>query len=119
MTVGVFQPVRVTAYQNGKAIFVLLLPFQIQQEALNQHFICCSAAPEDLISDADLLNSTDDVSDRIKMYLLARHPFAFEFRPEKDFPQNSTWRKTGMFGLSLKRKLNSMLNNSKSFWPMP
>ena len=83
---GSFSTRRVTAYQNGKAIFVLAASFHIQQEALDQHLKSpAAAAPEDLISDAELLNTTDDVSDRIKLYLLARHPFAFEFRPEKDY----------------------------------
>jgi len=83
---GSFSTRRVTAYQNGKAIFVLAASFQIEQEALDQHLKSpAAAAPEDLISDAELLNTTDDVSDRIKLYLLARHPFAFEFRPEKDY----------------------------------
>ena len=60
--------------------------FHIEQEALDQHLPSpAAAAPEELISDAELLNTTDDVSDRIKLYLLARHPFAFEFRPEKDY----------------------------------
>lgn len=83
---GSFTTRRVTAFQKDKAIFVLAASFQIQQEALDQHIVSTAvAAPEDLLSDADLLKNTDDMPDRMKLYLLARHPFAFEFRPEKDY----------------------------------
>ena len=52
---GSFSTRRVTAFQNGKAIFVLAASFQIQQEALDQHLRSfAAAAPEDLISDAEL-----------------------------------------------------------------
>lgn len=83
---GSFTTRRVTAYQNEKAIFVLAASFQIEQEALDQHISSpAAAAPEELISDADLLKNTTDMPNRMKLYLLARHPFAFEFRPEKDY----------------------------------
>lgn len=83
---GSFSTRRVTAYQDDKAIFVLAASFQIEQTALDQHIDSPAAkAPEELLSDAELLNTTNDVPDRIKLYLLARHPFAFEFRPEKDY----------------------------------
>lgn len=86
---GSFSTRRVTAYQKGNAIFILAASFQIKQEALDQHITSPAAAsPESLLSDAALLNSTDDVPDRMKLYLLARHPFAFEFRPEKDYSHN-------------------------------
>lgn len=83
---GSFSTRRVTAYQKGKAIFILAASFQVKQEALDQHLASPAAeSPESLLSDVDLLNSTNDVPDRMKLYLLARHPFAFEFRPEKDY----------------------------------
>ncbi|MGB0366603.1 MAG: acyl-CoA thioesterase [Flavobacteriaceae bacterium] len=83
---GSFTTRRVTAFQNEKAIFVLAASFHIEQKGLEQHSSSpAAAAPEDLLSDADLLKKTDDMPDRMKLYLLARHPFAFEFRPEKDY----------------------------------
>ncbi len=83
---GSFTTRRVTAYQKGKAIFVLAASFQIQQEALDQHIPSPAVeAPENLISDVDLLNAAKGVSDKMKLHLLARNPFAFEFRPEKDY----------------------------------
>ncbi len=83
---GSFNTRRVTAFQNDKAIFVLAASFHIAQKALDQHISSpAAAAPEELLSDADLLKNTNDMPDRMKLYLLARHPFAFEFRPEKDY----------------------------------
>ncbi len=83
---GSFSTRRVTAYQNEKAIFVLSASFQIAQKGLEQHNdFPTQANPEDLISDTDLLKNTSTVSDRVKLHLLARNPFAFEFRPEKDY----------------------------------
>jgi acyl-CoA thioesterase-2 len=83
---GSFSTRRVTAYQNGKAIFVLSASFQIAQKGLEQHNdFPAQANPENLISDTDLLKNTSTVSDRVKLHLLARNPFAFEFRPEKDY----------------------------------
>ncbi|MDB9822069.1 thioesterase family protein, partial [Flavobacteriaceae bacterium] len=53
---GSFSTRRVTAYQNGKAIFVLSASFQIAQKGLEQHNdFPAQANPENLISDTDLL----------------------------------------------------------------
>lgn len=83
---GSFTTRRVTAYQNDKAIFVLAASFHIQQEGLDQHIASPAAAePEELIPDVDLLKKSNNMPDHMKLYLLARHPFAFEFRPEKDY----------------------------------
>ncbi|MGB2245827.1 MAG: acyl-CoA thioesterase [Flavobacteriaceae bacterium] len=83
---GSFTTRRVTAYQNGKAIFILAASFQIIQGAMDQHIASpATTAPENLTSDVDLLKSSKSVSDGVKLHLLARQPFAFEFRPEKDY----------------------------------
>ena len=83
---GSFNTRRVTAYQNEKAIFVMSASFQKQEIGLEQHLPSPAAvSPDLLVADANLLNSTQDLPDRMKLYLLARHPFAFEFRPEKDY----------------------------------
>ena len=83
---GSFTTRRVTAYQNDKAIFVLAASFQIRQEALDKHSPSpAAAAPEGLLSDVDLLKTEEGISDKMKLHLLARNPFAFEFRPEKKY----------------------------------
>ena len=85
---GSFTTRRVTALQNDKAIFVLAASFQIQQEALDQHTASPAAeAPEGLLSDVDRLMTEEGISDKMKLYLLGRQPFAFEFRPEKEYAQ--------------------------------
>lgn len=85
---GSFTTRRVTALQNDKAIFVLAASFQIQQEALDQHTASPAAeAPEGLLSDVDRLMTEEGISDKMKLYLLGRQPFAFEFRPEKEYSQ--------------------------------
>ena len=83
---GSFTTRRVTALQKGKAIFVLAASFQIQQEALDKHTPSpAAAAPEGLLSDVELLKTEKGISDKMKLHLLARNPFAFEFRPEKKY----------------------------------
>ena len=85
---GSFTTRRVTALQNDKAIFVLAASFQIQQEALDQHLSSPAAEdPEGLLSDVDRLMTEEGISDKMKLYLLGRQPFAFEFRPEKEYAQ--------------------------------
>ena len=85
---GSFTTRRVTALQNDKAIFVLAASFQIQQEALDQHVASPAARdPEGLLSDVDRLMTEEGISDKMKLYLLGRQPFAFEFRPEKEYAQ--------------------------------
>ena len=85
---GSFTTRRVTALQNDKAIFVLAASFQIQQEALDQHLASPAAEdPEGLLSDVDRLMTEEGISDKMKLYLLGRQPFAFEFRPEKEYAQ--------------------------------
>lgn len=83
---GSFTTRRVTAEQNGQTIFVSSASFQKKQEGMDQQATTpASAAPEHLKSDAELLNTTTDLPEKMKLYLLSRHPFAFEFRPEKDY----------------------------------
>jgi len=83
---GSFTTRRVTAEQNGKTIFVSSASFQKKQAGMDQQAATpASASPEHLKSDAELLNTTTDLPDKMKLYLLSRHPFAFEFRPEKDY----------------------------------
>ena len=65
---------------KGKAIFVLAA--YIEQEALDQQFALPRSCPEELISDAELLNTTDDASDYIKLYLCTSS-FCLEFQLEK------------------------------------
>ena len=82
-----FNTRRVTAYQKGKAIFVLSASFQIDEEGLSQYEKSpASFNPENLIPDSELLKQTKVIPLQIKKYLLSRHPFAFEFRPSSFMP---------------------------------
>lgn len=113
---GSFSTRRVTAYQDNKAIFVLAASFQIDQTALDQHISSPAAkAPEELLSDAELLKTTNDVPDRIKLYLLARHPFAFEFRPEKDYSHTISPEENRNVWFKLREKTTLTLKQQKEF----
>lgn len=104
---GSFSTRRVTAYQNKKAIFVLSASFQIAQKGLEQHNDSpAQANPEDLISDTDLLKNASTVSDRVKLHLLARNPFAFEFRPEKDYSYRFSPQKNRNVWFKLKESVS-------------
>ena len=113
---GSFSTRRVTAYQKGKAIFVLAASFQIAQAALDQHIASPAAAePENLQSDVELLNSTNHVPDRIKLYLLARQPFAFEFRPEKDYSHKIYPEQNRNVWFKLKKKTQLTTQQQQEF----
>lgn len=113
---GSFSTRRVTAYQNGKAIFVLAASFQIAQSALDQHITSPAAAdPENLQSDVELLNSTNDIPDRIKLYLLARQPFAFELRPEKDYSYRISPEEKRNIWFKLKKQTQLTEQQQKEF----
>ena len=103
---GSFTTRRVTAYQKGKAIFVLAASFQIQQVALDQHIASPAVKdPEHLLADAELLNKEEGISDKMKLHLLARHPFAFEFRPEKTYTQKVLPHENRNVWFKLKKKM--------------
>ena len=113
---GSFSTRRVTAYQNGKAIFVLSASFQISQNGLEQHNDSpAQANPEELVSDTDLLKNTAAVSDRVKLHLLARNPFAFEFRPEKDFSYRFSPQENRNVWFKLKEQLSLSQQQQQEF----
>lgn len=103
---GSFTTRRVTALQNDKAIFVLAASFQIQQEALDQHVASPAAEdPEGLLSDVDRLMTEKGISDKMKLYLLGRQPFAFEFRPEKEYSQKVMPNESRNIWFKLKKEI--------------
>lgn len=113
---GSFTTRRVTAYQNDKAIFVMSASFHHGQEGKDQHLKSPAAEqPETLLSDAELLNSTDDMPERMKLYLLARHPFAFEFRPEKNYSHAVSPFESRNIWFKLKRKTELSPTQQKEF----
>ena len=62
-----FNTRRVTAYQKGKAIFVLSASFQIDELGLNQYEKSpAKKSPEHLIPDSELLNKTKVIPEQIK-----------------------------------------------------
>ncbi|MGB2171770.1 MAG: acyl-CoA thioesterase [Flavobacteriaceae bacterium] len=113
---GSFTTRRVTAYQNGKAIFILAASFQIIQGAMDQHIASpATTAPENLTSDVDLLKSSKSVSDGVKLHLLARQPFAFEFRPEKDYSHKIGPEENRNVWFKLKKKTTLTPQQQKEF----
>lgn len=104
---GSFTTRRVTALQKGKAIFVLAASFQIQQEALDRHTASPAAKdPEGLLSDVGLLKTEEGISDKMKLHLLARNPFAFEFRPEKKYSQKVMPNENRNIWFKLKKEIS-------------
>ena len=113
---GSFTTRRVTALQKGKAIFVLAASFQIQQEALDKHTPSpAAAAPEGLLSDVDLLKTEEGISDKMKLHLLARNPFAFEFRPEKDYSYRIVLHENRNVWFKLKEQLSLSCRQQQEF----
>ena len=113
---GSFTTRRVTALQKGKAIFVLAASFQIQQEALDKHTPSpAAAAPEGLLSDVDLLKTEEGISDKMKLHLLARNPFAFEFRPEKEYSHKIGPNENRNIWFKLKKQTSLNLRQQQEF----
>ena len=113
---GSFTTRRVSALQKGKAIFVLAASFQIQQEALDKHTPSpAAAAPEGLLSDVDLLKTEEGISDKMKLHLLARNPFAFEFRPEKEYSHKIGPNENRNIWFKLKKQTSLNLRQQQEF----
>ena len=111
-----FNTRRVTAYQKGKAIFVLSASFQIDELGLNQHEKSpAKKSPELLIPDSELLNKTKVIPEQIKKYLLSRHPFAFEFRPEIDYDKSIDYKSTRNIWFKLKHETKLTRNQQYEF----
>ena len=111
-----FNTRRVTAYQKGKAIFVLSASFQIDEEGLSQYEKSpASFNPENLIPDSELLKKTKVIPLQIKKYLLSRHPFAFEFRPEIDYDKSIDYTSTRNIWFRLKNKTKLTRNRQYEF----
>ena len=111
-----FNTRRVTAYQKGKAIFVLSASFQIDEEGLSQYENSpASFNPENLIPDSELLKKTKVIPLQIKKYLLSRHPFAFEFRPEIDYDKSIDYTSTRNIWFRLKNKTKLTRNRQYEF----
>ena len=111
-----FNTRRVTAYQKGKAIFVLSASFQINEKGLSQFEKSpASFNPENLIPDSELLKKTKVIPEQIKKYLLSRHPFAFEFRPEIDYDKSIGYESTRNIWFKLKNKTKLTRNQQYEF----
>ena len=111
-----FNTRRVTAYQKGKAIFVLSASFQVDEIGLSQYEKSpASYNPENLIPDSELLKKTKVIPDQIKRYLLSRHPFAFEFRPEIDYDKSIDYKSTRNIWFKLKNKVKLTRNQQYEF----
>ena len=111
-----FNTRRVTAYQKGKAIFVLSASFQVDEIGLSQYEKSpASHNPENLIPDIDLLRKTKVIPDQIKRYLLSRQSFAFEFRPEIDYDKSIDYKSTRNIWFKLKNKTNLTRNQQYEF----
>ena len=111
-----FNTRRVTAFQKGKAIFVLSASFQIDEKGLSQYEKSpASNNPDSLISDAELLKKTKVIPEQIKNYLLSRHPFAFEFRPEIDYDKSIDYKSTRNIWFKLKDNTKLTRNQQYEF----
>tara|TARA_B100000963_G_scaffold345951_1_gene350622 strand:+ start:147 stop:1001 length:855 start_codon:yes stop_codon:yes gene_type:complete len=111
-----FNTRRVTAFQNGKAIFVLSASFQIDEKGLSQYEKSpASYNPDNLVSDAELLKKTKVIPEQIKNYLLSRHPFAFEFRPEIDYDKSIDYKSTRNIWFKLKDNTKLTRNQQYEF----
>ena len=111
-----FNTRRVTAFQKGKAIFVLSASFQIIEKGLSQYEKSPALHnPENLIPDSELLKKTKVIPEQIKKYLLSRHPFAFEFRPEIDYDKSVDYKRTRNIWFKLKNKTKLTRNQQYEF----
>ena len=111
-----FNTRRVTAYQKGRAIFVLSASFQIDEIGLSQFEKSpASFNPENLIPDSELLKKVKVIPRKIKKYLLSRHPFAFEFRPEIDYDKSIDHKSTRNIWFRLKNKTKLTRNQQYEF----
>ena len=111
-----FNTRRVTAFQKAKAIFVLSASFQIDEKGLSQYEKSpASNNPDSLISDAELLKKTKVIPEQIKNYLLSRHPFAFEFRPEIDYDKSIDYKSTRNIWFKLKDNTKLTRNQQYEF----
>ena len=111
-----FNTRRVTAFQKGKAIFVLSASFQIDEKGLSQYEKSpASYNPDNLVSDAELLKKTKVIPEQIKNYLLSRHPFAFEFRPEIDYDKSIDYKSTRNIWFKLKDNTKLTRNQQYEF----
>ena len=71
--------------------------------------------PEHLIPDSELLNKTKVIPEQIKKYLLSRHPFAFEFRPEIDYDKSIDYKSTRNIWFKLKHETKLTRNQQYEF----
>jgi len=111
-----FNTRRVTAYQKGKAIFVLSASFQIDEIGLSQHESSPAFCnPEKLLEDSEILEKTRLIPKQLKRYLLSRHPFAFEFRPELNYDKSIDYRSTRNIWFKLKNKTKLSRNQQYEF----
>jgi len=79
---GSFSTRRVTASQNGKAIFVMAVSFQLDQDGFDhQSTIPEVASPGDLQTDVEQIAVIKDFAPRLYKKMMARAQGAIEFRP--------------------------------------
>ncbi len=111
-----FNTRRVTAYQNGKAIFVLSASFQIDEKGLSQHESSPAFCdPEKLVEDSEVLKKTKIIPSQFKKYLLSRSPFAFQFRPEVNYDKSIDYKSTRNIWFKLKNRTKLTRNQQYEF----
>ncbi len=90
---GSFTTRRVVAKQNGKAIFITALSFQLEQEGFDHQIRMPNVLPPDsLLSDIDQLRDLKESDPGLYRRLTAIHPNAIEFRPVEKFIPYKTSR---------------------------
>lgn len=81
---GSFSTRRVTAKQNGKAIFIMAASFHTQEEGFeHQSEMPQCTPPEDLLPDYILAEKIKDISPEVYMSIMARRQNAIDFRPDE------------------------------------
>ena len=99
---GSFTTRRVVAKQNGKAIFITALSFQLEQEGFDHQIRMPNVLPpESLLSDKDQLRDLQKTDPQLYRRMTALHPNAIEFRPVEKFvpykvsrPYRHVWMKS-------------------------
>ena len=82
---------------------------------ISTHLSPAAAAPEGLLSDVDLLKTEEGISDKMKLHLLARNPFAFEFRPEKEYSHKIGPNENRNIWFKLKKQTSLNLRQQQEF----
>jgi len=83
---GSFTTRRVSALQDGKAIFTMAASFQLRQEGFDHQISMPNVLPPDvLLNDFDQIKHLEKVAPDLYKRLTIIHPNAIEFRPVENF----------------------------------